>query len=195
MVTRNRAKPHHLHSEHWHDAQWFAFLSECFEPDFSVGVLRWKKRPVAHFLTFPFWERDVLKRAGRIAGHKHVKGYLSVFIDIYGKKTSLQQHRILWILKHGAWPDDQIDHINCNKSDNRMENMREANNSQNMRNRGPTRKGLKGVTRRTDSNAFQAQISINGRNVYLGSFNTEEEAHAKYMEQAILVAGEFARAA
>jgi hypothetical protein len=60
-------------------------------------------------------------RAGEIAGSVHSTGYVRIGID-GGKYTA---HRLAWLYVHGVWPSDQIDHINRNRSDNRIANLRE----------------------------------------------------------------------
>ncbi len=86
-----------------------------------------------------------------------------------------------------------IDHINCNKLDNRRENLRVATRSQNMFNRTAqrnNRSGLKGVTKRKGK--WTARIQKDGIQYDLGLFNTPEEASTAYTEAAEQLHGEFA---
>lgn len=89
-------------------------------------------------------------------------------------------HRLAWFYVHGVWPTNEIDHINRNKSDNRIENLRDVTRTVNQRNLPVW--GIvpfRGV--RTSKNRFQAQISINGRSKYLGSYKTAEAAHEAFL--------------
>lgn len=128
-------------------------------------------------------------RAGHLAGRVGPDGYRR----IRSKEASVAAHRVVWRILRGEWPALGLDHINGNRADNRIENLRlatPAQNNANMRGRG---RHLKGVTK--NGNRFQAQIKCAGVNHYIGLFMTEEEAHAAYLAKAIEFFGEFARAA
>ena len=87
-------------------------------------------------------------------------------------------------------------HISSDRSDNREANLREADRSQNMRNRGATKRnstGLKGVCWDAGKRKWLAQIKVDGRNKHLGRYDTPEEAHAAYIQAAMREHGEFAR--
>jgi hypothetical protein len=105
-------------------------------------------------------------------------------------------HRIIWLLNHGRWPDGDVDHINGDPSDNRIENLRVATDSQNLANmRKPitNKSGKKGVSWHAIGKKWQTHIKVRGKNLYLGLFDTVEEAHAAYVAKAIEMHGEFAR--
>lgn len=92
-------------------------------------------------------------------------------------------HRWAWFLHYGKWPDLQIDHINGNKTDNRIENLREVDgstNAQNQRRAMSTNKlGILGVT--ASRNKFRADITVDGKAIFLGRFGTKEEAQSVYL--------------
>lgn len=102
----------------------------------------------------------------------NVNGYLKLTIE--GKKYSC--HRIIYKAFNPEWDLTlEIDHINRDTKDNRLENLRLVTHQQNQFN-----KNAKGYTRQ--QNGFQAQIMINGK--YLSKyFTTEDEAGAWYLEQ------------
>lgn len=139
----------------------------AYEPD--TGALRWK---VAE-------SRRV--NVGDIAGHVEPRGY--VWISVRGHK--IVAHRVAWAYVHGAWPSGEVDHINGDKGDNRISNLRDVSKSENMRNRKGAKQnnrlGILGVHFETRRNRFVAQIQADDkRRVYLGSYKTAEEASAAY---------------
>lgn len=96
----------------------------------------------------------------------------------------------------GEWPADMIDHKNRDRTDNRWENLREATRSQNNANRrASSTHGFKGATFNRRQGRWMAQTKVNGKRVYLGYYDTPEEAHAAYVAAAERYFGEFARAA
>lgn len=115
------------------------------------------------------------------AGHINSNGYLVVGVD----DCIVRVHRLVWAIHHNEWPNKFIDHINRNKIDNRIENLRLATKSQNMQNtdlRKDNKSGVKGVFFRKDINKFAPYIQINGKMKYLGCYNSIEEAKAKRLE-------------
>lgn len=96
----------------------------------------------------------------------------------------------------GEWPLKYVDHINCNGRDNRWENLRLANNSQNGYNARLSRRnkfGFKGVYLNKRDGTYTAEIRNNWKKYHLGTFKTPEEAHQAYVNAAIKFGGEFAR--
>lgn len=149
------------------------YLRECVETP-ENGVLLWKSRPRHHFNNNRAHATWNGKYAGTSAGAAK-KGYRTLRITPNGLRLQLQSHRVLWALVYGAWPEQHIDHINRDRSDNRMENLRDVAPDVNSRNNGnPRGTGLIGAYRRPSG--FMAQIK--GR--YLGFFRTAEEASAAF---------------
>jgi hypothetical protein len=96
---------------------------------------------------------------------------------------------------NGYWPE-QIDHIDGNRSNNLVFNLREANNAQNNRNtklRASNTSGYKGVYMSKQSNRFIARITVNYKGIHLGCFKTVEEASQAYKKAALELHGSFAR--
>lgn len=167
------------------------YLHECFIYEANSGRLVWRERPLNHFPgegRRQFFNRNF---AGKTAGGPAGKGYLEVKVD--GRK--LKAHRVAWALIHGAFPAEMLDHINGNRADNRMANLRPANNAQNQWNRRTLDRnssGLKGAYR--SGKGWKSLIQVNGERIDLGWFATAEAANAAYVDAAKQLHGEFANA-
>lgn len=129
--------------------------------------------------------------AGKSAGCLKSNGYVHVRIN----GVSYLAHRLAWLHFYGEWPHEMLDHIDCNKSNNRISNLRLATRSQNAANVIPRGNYLKGVTFNRRCLKYQAQIKSLGKNNYLGLFDTEADAHSAYLTAAKLIFGKFARPA
>lgn len=106
-------------------------------------------------------------------------------------------HRLVWIYHYGEAPE-MIDHIDGNPGNNRIENLRECTNASNQYNtpaRSHNTSGAKGVLYHSAcrSRPWQARITVAGRKVSLGYYETKELAAAAYATGAIQIAGSFAR--
>ena len=104
-------------------------------------------------------------------------------------------HRLVWFWHHNEWPR-VIDHIDMNRSNNRIENLRACEKVQNLWNVGPNRdnsSGYKGVSFHKDTGRWQARIHCRGVSHHLGLFDTTEEAHKAYVASSIKLHGEFSR--
>ena len=144
-------------------------LKATFDYDAETGVFLWKIRP----------SRAV--KAGDVAGCTEKRiGYITIGIEgrIY------KAHRLAWLYTHGEWPKGLIDHINGNKADNRICNLRDVfadGNSQNVRKPNVRNKsGFMGVI--WFQNKWRASMSVNGKSKWLGDYSTPEEAHQVYLE-------------
>lgn len=132
---------------------------------------------IAGSLNHGYWRIKVGGRAGRAYG----------------------AHRLAWLYMTGKWPEDEIDHIDLDPSNNRWSNLREANRSTNIANtkcRSDNACGLKGVYRgQGQKRPWRAEITLHKKRVFIGAFATMEEAKAAYDALALEHYGEFARAA
>jgi len=119
--------------------------------------------------------------AGKPVGSVNSKGYLQAGIQVNGRSVTVKVHRVVFYKYYGFLPP-VLDHINLLKTDNRIENLREATPSQNVRNQtkrmGCTSQYI-GVHRSKNNaqNPWRSMIGLNGRCVYLGYYQTEIEAH------------------
>jgi hypothetical protein len=130
------------------------------------------------------------RRSHKPCGSINTHGYVVIYIK--GKQQ--YGHRLAWLYMHGQWPTDEVDHINGNRSDNRIINLRVVGKTINLQNIHEARKdsliGLKGVKKHRLR--FQARIRAFGKDHFLGSFKTADEAHMAYVEaKKILHSGAF----
>ncbi|MCU4119319.1 HNH endonuclease signature motif containing protein [Variovorax sp. N23] len=120
-------------------------------------------------------------RIGDVAGSLHADGYVAIML----KGSLYQAHRLAMLYVNGQWPDGEVDHRNGNRSDNRIDNLRNTTATVNQQNRQratvKNKVGLLGVTVRREK--FRASITVAGKTRYLGDFDTPELAHQAYLEE------------
>jgi hypothetical protein len=129
---------------------------------------------------------------GSQVGCKDSEGYLIISLT----DRCYKAHRLAWLYVYGEFPKYNLDHINGNPSDNRISNLREANESQNGFNRklnSNNTSGHKGVTFDKKSKKWQAYVTVNKKLKYLGQFESLELAALVAKEARIKYHGEFAR--
>jgi hypothetical protein len=130
-------------------------------------------------------------KIGNIAGNVNCRGYRSIWIN----GLRFYAHRLAWAMSHGEWPTLDVDHINQNKSDNRICNLRHASRSENMFNRGKNKNntsGIKGVMFCKDTKKWVSRIMVNRKTIYIGRFTDKQKASEAYLEKAKEYRGEFA---
>ena len=135
-----------------------------------------------------------LVNVGSVAGSVGELGYTSVTSRIDGDVSVIKLHRLAWFIENGELPRGLIDHINGDRSDNRVCNLREVNHSQNMMNSKLMKNnttGYRGVTLVKKTGKYQARITINGKLISLGHFNTAKEASDEYEKQSTLHFAEY----
>lgn len=159
------------------------FLHEFLDYNSETGIFLWKKR------------RGCIP-AGCEPRCVHKHGYKIVCLTVGGAYKKYLSHRLAWFYVHGIWPEGDIDHINGDKADNRIINLRDVTRVQNMANAKShknTKSGLKGISR--EDTAWKAQFTVNGKKIRVGRFKTKEEAYIAYCEAVKRINGEFARVA
>lgn len=158
-------------------------LREVLDYDPLTGALTWRIR------------LSPKCRMGEPAGQIGVGGYRKTRID----GTYHTSSHLAWFHFYGIPPMGLLDHENRDKSDDRIENLREATHSQNSQNigcRANSSTGLKGASRfNSPRNAkkFRSTITVDGKRIHLGQFDTAQEAHEAYCKAAKELHGEFAR--
>lgn len=116
---------------------------------------------------------------GDIAGSFHPRGYRKITID----EIPYSAHRLAWFYVHGRWPQKELDHKNRQRSDNRIDNLREATRFENRQNQGirpSNTSGFIGVSWRKDVNKWQAKIGVKKKYIHLGLFDSAEDAGKAY---------------
>lgn len=146
-------------------------LQELLHYDSGTGEFTWAQA------------RGVFK-AGDKCPRMTKNGYKRVSLDGH----CYLQHRLAWLWVYGYFPVGQIDHINGIRTDNRIANLRDVSAFENQQNLKSAQRnnrscGLLGVTytRVCPSRPWKASIRANGKNHFLGHFNTPEDAHAAYL--------------
>lgn len=140
-------------------------LKKILSYDKETGLFAWKSNPS------PFSRVKI----GGIAGCYHKEGYIVIGIN----NKSYNAHRLAWLYTYGSFPPEQIDHINHNRSDNRLENLRSVTNQENAMNRSKHKLNKSGVTGVSWSKSYKrwiGNITIDGKRIYLGNFVSFSDA-------------------
>ena len=112
---------------------------------------------------------------GSIAGSIDKKGYIRILC----KKQTYLAHRLAWFYVYGKWPTKELDHINKNPSDNRIENLRDVTRKQNMENKKlykTNKSGHSGVTWHSRDKKWNVRIGHYGKRISIGYFDNLEDA-------------------
>jgi hypothetical protein len=144
-----------------------------YEPD--TGKLYWLSRPMSMFPKSQQANTWNTKNAGRETFTLVHKGYYQGTIF----NAKFRAHRVAWALYYGRWPERHLDHINGVRTDNRIENLREVERSENQRNqkrRTDNTSGATGVSWYVLQGKWVAEIYVDGKKKNLGYFDTYEEA-------------------
>ena len=150
-------------------------LNKVFKYCEETGSIVWLERPRECFSTDQVFSRYVKTLFNKEAGHLDNKGYIR--INFNGKRY--QAHRLAWFLSKGVWPNNEIDHINGIKTDNRLINLREVSTKENSRNKPKSKRnisGVVGVSLHNKTGKWRSEIRVDGVLHYLGLFKNKQEA-------------------
>jgi hypothetical protein len=154
-----------------------SYLRSILNYDPSTGLFTWKES-----------RGSVAK--GSLAGSLYNNGYISIMIDglAYGA------HRLAWLYVYGQFPKEEVDHKDGVRHNNCISNLREATSRQNCINskvKKTSSSGVKGVS--FISGKWVARIKLGNSNIYIGRYDTIQEAQKAYENKAIEIHGEYAR--
>ncbi|QDX29533.1 HNH endonuclease [Dickeya poaceiphila] len=152
-------------------------LIELINYDESTGIFTWNV------------DRTGGVKKGDEAGYINNLGYR--MIKLFGELHLA--HRLAWFYKHKYWPSN-LDHLDRNKDNNSLNNLRECSKSENQMNRAvPSNNtsGVKGVVWNKRTSKWQAQAGLNGKRYYLGLFNELSDAKNAYISFCKENHGEF----
>lgn len=166
----------------------FVRLVLRYEPD--TGIFTWRVRTDVR----PHWNS---RYAGRRAGYQWVATGGQAYRVIRLLDWPFTEHRLAWLYMTGEWPPNVVDHADLDGTNNKWGNLRAATrteNSANSRAWKNNKLGLKGVCLNPKTGKYRATISVEGKQVHLGSFDDPMEAHDAYRRAAFERSPEFARA-
>lgn len=143
-------------------------LKELIHYEPSTGVFTW------------LGDRGGRSFRGKVAGSEKDNGYREITVDGF----QYLAHRLAWLYVNGTWPSNDIDHINGDKSDNRIDNLRDVFPYVNLHNTSASSKNnatkLTGVA--FARNKYRAEIRFKNKRHYIGVFDSPEAASKAYQD-------------
>lgn len=168
-------------------------LREFFVYSASTGKLFFKPRDLSHFKHLRGFKSWNTRFSGKEAfTRRNSEGYRVGGIQ----DATYRGHRVIWAMVYGYWPEEDIDHVNGLRDDNRLINLREASRTQNNMNSGlrsDNSSGYRGVYFNKQRNAWHARVHAHGKAKHIGFFSDASEAHKAYAEASKKQHGEFVR--
>lgn len=173
-------------------------LRQLLDYDPNTGRLTWRERDVTWFRDDAKWPADLTCRKwnARYAGKEAFTAVSTGYRVGRLNGRNLLAHRVIWAMETGDWPEDEIDHRDHARGNNRWENLREATDAQNSANKPSHPKntsGFKGVSWNKNARKWSAELSFGRTKHYLGLFSTADLAAEAYNRAAERIHGEFAQ--
>lgn len=154
-----------------------AEVRRLFDYDPSTGLLSWRVRTSTRV------------KVGDIVKCQHPKGYTQV--GVHGHRCLV--HHIVWLWVHGEAPSCDIDHINRDRADNRIDNLRCVSRTENLLNsRHKNSSGFPGV-HKTACGKYNAGIHFKRKRVHIGNFETAENAFLAYCDAHVRLYGQMSK--
>lgn len=153
----------------------FEQVTSVLRCDPENGLLFWKERPLEMFPR----ARDGKSWNTRYAGKEASTAKNDTYRQVCIFYQYIRAHRIIWMFVHGNWPNGEIDHIDGDRSNNRIKNLRLVTDSENRRNsKRPSNNvsGVMGVYWRKDLSKWEAKITVSGSQKHIGTFCNFDEA-------------------
>lgn len=144
--------------------------------DAQTGVMTWRHKKVYSKEQKRWNSRYAGKECGLISS----KGYRAFGMRVSGIKFCILVHRLAFFMEHGMPPSLHIDHIDGNKLNNKVSNLRDVSVQVNLQNRDMQKNntsGLTGVRWRDDQKKWQGRVIISKKEFHLGYFHDKNEAH------------------
>lgn len=160
------------------------FVRSILHYDPETGVFTWRRRAdrSARWNT-----RYAGTPAGTVSGSTRYR-----FIEI---RRPYPAHRLAWLYMTGRWPEEQIDHVNRDRSDNRFANLTCASNAENARNRGAQSNnrssGHRNISRHFDGR-WRVRVRADGRDHHVGCYHSLADAIAAQRRAVEMFHGPFA---
>jgi hypothetical protein len=159
------------------------YLNECFDYNRDTGDLTWKIRPRKHFKTDMIFRSRNTRFAGKKAGSIFKGGYKRIRID----NTDWLAHRVIWFIVYGYIPNI-VDHIDNNPSNNRICNLRDVSQMENMKNMLPRKyntSGVTGVIWDKEKRKWEARHRVDRKHKHVGYFDNIESARLAVIESRV----------
>lgn len=157
-------------------------LHKILRYEHATGKLFWRHRPVEMFRDGKFYaERVAAAWNSRFAEKEAFTARVDGYPCGRFSGSTYRAHRVIWAMCKGSDPTLDIDHVNGDRADNRIENLRDVSNHENTRNRKrrlDNTSGVVGVIWRTKTQTWQAKIGVAGRTLHLGYFDSFDDAVA-----------------
>lgn len=157
------------------------FVRSVLNYDRLTGILTWKTRPRYLFKSFKSYRVWNARYAGKRAGNVIDRDYREIAV----LNVKYAEHRLVWFYVYGVWPRYGVDHKDGDPSNNKIDNLRAATQRQNLQNQGlktTNTSGYTGVSWAGDiRKKWEAGITNNYKQIFLGYFDTKEQAYDAYL--------------